>query len=650
MKMQKFQFFNIVPYSPGKEKEVAADMAEYQKRTGNDVVLYSLSFDPEGVPAMDKALRMIESYRKLKAELAGTPIRLGVLLQSVLGHRTRAEQQSENWTRSINIDGEPARFCPFDPRFQAYITEYITLLAKEDPVFMLGDDDIRSFSPKVVCFCPLHVAEFNRRAGTDYTSDQLREAVRDSKPGDRIYTIFDQLRRDTVNGVGALIRKAIDTVDPEIPAGTCMPGWEFRFNGETSKAIAGKNPAVMRLGNGNYMERSPKDFPRNVVRTQIMREAHSDIPVVLDEADTCPHNLYSRASISFHAKLCSGIMSGLNGAKIWCVNAHKNGYPVSRNYTDILAENKGFYPALAEAAANSRKSGVIIPGHRNFPKWHPLDWKEFFVERETWADMLFGAYGIPFQCSFDLTRKDQVYAIAGEETVQRFSDDELRSLLSCRVLIDGRAAVALTQRGFSDLTGVKAEDTPFALTREVHVKTGQNYPISYVVFLPHLTLTDPAAEEMTVLVSEPFVGSGETENVGSGTVFFRNRLGGLICTTAFNMKMKGWDIYSEPRKDWLIEILDRLYGKPVPGIVLDQQYIMTLSREEKDGAQILSVFNLCFDPLKRIRIRCAGTPKTVELLGPDGLWHDVPYACSDDVLTVEKPMACYETAILRIRG
>ena len=129
MKMQKFQFFNIAPYSPGAEKELAADMVEYQKRTGNDVVLYSLAFDPEGVPAMDKALRLIESYRKLKAALAGTPVRLGVLLQSVLGHRPRADRSAEDWTRTINIDGEPARYCPFDPRFQAYITEFVTLLA-----------------------------------------------------------------------------------------------------------------------------------------------------------------------------------------------------------------------------------------------------------------------------------------------------------------------------------------------------------------------------------------------------------------------------------------------------------------------------------------------------------------------------------------
>ena len=644
-----FRFFNIAPYSPGKEEETARDMIEYQRLTGNDVVLYSLSFDPEGFPARDKALKLVESYRKLKAALAGSPVRLGVLLQSVIGHRARSDKESENWTRMVDIDGEAARFCPFDPRFQDYTAEYISLLAKEDPVFILGDDDIRSFFPKAVCFCPLHTAEFNRRAGTDFTSEQLREAVRNSKPGDRIFTIFDQLRRDTVNGVAALIRKTIDSVNPDIPAGTCMPGWEKRFNGETSKAIAGKHSPVMRLGNGNYMERSPKDFPRIVVKTQIMREAFPDIPTVLDEADTCPHNLYSRAAISFHAKLCSGIMSGLNGAKVWFVNAHRSGYPVSRNYTEILAEHRNYYQTLAAAAAESKAGGVIIPGHRNFPKWHPLDSSEFFVETNTWADMAFGAFGIPFQCSFDLSRKDAVYAIAGEETVRRFSDEELRSLLSCRVLVDGKAALELTRRGFSDLTGVKAENVPFAYNAEVNVRSGQDYPIAFRLVVPHLTTIDPAAEVLTAFVIEKFQDSEKTEKTGAGTVLFRNRLGGLVCTTAFNMEMKGWDIFREPRKAWLIEILDRLYGRTVSGIVLDEQYVMVLSRQEKDGSQILAVFNLCFDPLKKIRIRWDGEPAEVKLLEPDGVWHAVPHTSAGNELTVEKPMQCYETVILRIR-
>ncbi|MBQ9337130.1 MAG: hypothetical protein IJS14_07540 [Lentisphaeria bacterium] len=646
----EFRFFNIAPYSPGKEEQVARDMIEYQQLTGNDIVLYCLSFDPEGFPARKKSMALVESYRKLKAALAGSPVRLGVLLQSVLGHWPRDFRNAEKWTRTVNLNGEPVRFCPFDPGFQAYTKEYITLLAREKPVFILGDDDIRSFSPVSECYCPLHTAEFNRRAGTDFTPEQFREAVRESKVGDRIYTLFDQLRRDTVNGVAKLIRETIDAVDPDIPAGTCMPGWEKQFNGETSRCIAGKHPAVMRMANANYLERSPKDFPQVMIRTMAMRAAWADIPAVLDESDTFPHNLYSRAATSFHAKLCGSIMSGLNGAKIWYVNAHRGDYPVSRNYTKILAKNRRFYPALAWAAAESELAGVIIPGHRRFLKWHPVKTGEFFVEPKNWAEVIFGAYGIPFRCSFDLTEKDAVYALAGAETIRRFSDEELRSILSCRVLADSAAALELSRRGFSGLTGVTAEDKPFTFAREKDLKTGRTCRISKKN-VPLMT-ADPAAEMVTGLFrSDVADGSGgNTEQlVSAGTVFFRNKLGGTVCTCAFHMEMSEWDLHGEARKAWLLGILDRLSGGFFPGIVLNEQNVTAIERRQGDDL-LAAVFNLCFDPMESIRIRAAAGPAQVELLGSDGNWSPAQWSFAGNELTVETVLPCYGEAVLRIRG
>ena len=58
--------FNIAPFSPGHEAETAADMVEYAERTGNDTVLYCLSFHAEGRPALAKTERLLDSYRPLK--------------------------------------------------------------------------------------------------------------------------------------------------------------------------------------------------------------------------------------------------------------------------------------------------------------------------------------------------------------------------------------------------------------------------------------------------------------------------------------------------------------------------------------------------------------------------------------------------------
>ena len=51
----RFTFLNVAPFSPGSEAQLAREMVEYRDRTGNDVVLYSMSLHPEGFPAKAKA-------------------------------------------------------------------------------------------------------------------------------------------------------------------------------------------------------------------------------------------------------------------------------------------------------------------------------------------------------------------------------------------------------------------------------------------------------------------------------------------------------------------------------------------------------------------------------------------------------------------
>lgn len=54
--------------------------------------------------------------------------------------------------------------------------------------------------------------------------------------------------------------------------------------------------------------------------------------------------------------------------------------------------------------------------------------------------------------------EDAVKAIKGDLCLMERTDAELERLLSGAVLLDGEAAVYLTKRGFSDLTGVEATE------------------------------------------------------------------------------------------------------------------------------------------------------------------------------------------------
>ena len=49
------------------------------------------------------------------------------------------------------------------------------------------DDDFRMLTGRGGCFCPLHIAGFNRITGKNYTAETLREAIRQDKSVARAY-------------------------------------------------------------------------------------------------------------------------------------------------------------------------------------------------------------------------------------------------------------------------------------------------------------------------------------------------------------------------------------------------------------------------------------------------------------------------------
>lgn len=628
-------FYNIAPYSPGGEKALAEEMREYVARTGYSNVLYSLSFHLEGRPAMAKTHRLMASYRALKRELEGSPVELGVLLQSTLGHWPRIDKDVEPWQRTVNLDGQEVRFCPADPRFQAFMRETVKLVAAERPSLVMTDDDVRAFSHRPECFCPLHTDEFNRLTGRHATPEEYRLAVAGGKDA-AATKAFAAIQENMVVGFARLVREAIDEVDPSIPTAACMPGAEPFRAARTACALAGKGHApILRLCNGQYSEFDPSacDLPRLVFWTQeLFARNHGLVPNLLDEADTFPHNLWSKSARSFHAKLSTSLFSGLVGAKLWYVNAHKRGFPVSRKYTDVMAANRGWYDALVEAARGSTAEGVRVPAA---------------VGGEGWARRIFGCYGIPFVAEMDFSR-DGLYALSGSAALERLSDDDVRRILSHRVLLDGTAAECLTRRGFAPLIGVTArrdatvkfteEDTPWGFT--CGLSTTDDAPI---------LRPQPGARALTSLVYCAFRGA-PSERVAPGATVFDNSLGGRVAVGSWHDKVSGFSVYSESRQVWVRKLLEALDGARLPALADEAQPLLCQCRRAADGATLLQVVNLCYDRLEGLRLRLPQAPDAVQALGADGAWR--PVACvpagEDGAWRLDVSLGMMQVAVLRL--
>ena len=653
--MDNFKFFNVIPYNPGNEEQTAKDIIEFYQRTGVPRVLYSLSYHPQGANAMVKAERLTASFRKLKALLACEPgIQAGVLIQSILGHVIGAEVEKEPWTKVVTHnsrhEGAGARFCSLDPGFSDYIRKVGAMVAAEKPFFILGDDDIRSWSSGVECFCELHTAEYNRRHGTVFTPEEYRKAVCESDVNSELYRNFDKLREDTVNRVAALLREGIDSVDPSIPGGSCMPGGEYFFNQETARALAAKNQggAVMRICNSNYVEQSPRDFAFNVFKTQAYRKYHSGVETVLDESDTFPHSLFSKSAISFHAKETSAIFNGLNGAKLWFVNCRRPGVVVSRKYTDILAKYSKFYPALYTLVNQSETSGIRIPIRSGKGNWHAITNRTpNIIPERSWSEYL-GIFGIPFSAEKDHSLNG-IYAIRGKDAVDSLSDDELLNLFKGKMLIDGDAAKALTDRGFEKYMGVAAKEPSHPFNGEYYISgEGPVYCRTWVD-APELVPLTENIEVLSKMYYSPFYGAkmDEQKLVCPGVVIYNNSLGGRICTTVFRTVDEFTPRGGEPRKNWLIHVIEAIEAGAADGTLLIEHPALAVSRKLPDGANLHMYCNLGFDAIDTLEIQYSGVAKVSELTA-DGIWKELSFESGDGKIIVDRSMACYETLIIKV--
>ena len=643
---EPLRLYDIVPYSPGSENVAVDDILRTHRETGLDTFLYSVSLDLRGKPAKANVDAAVASYRKIREGLKGSDVKLGFLLQSILGHWKRVDREIEPWQRSIDVDGNPQRFCVLDERFRAYIRDVAVALAAEKPCFILGDDDIRAYSGgKLECFCPLHTAEFNRRTGRSFTPEQYRAAVKSAVAGDAIASACSALRDEIPVLVSETIRKGIDSVDAAIPSGSCMPGVATARMVPRVRAMCAGHPIVMRFANGHYAEFGRLDISAIAVRTQLYNAYYRDkVDAMLDESDTFPHTAYSRGGRSYHAKLSMAFFLGLDGAKLWYVGMHRDGQRIPESLDRVFARQMPFYKTLHDAVKGSRSLGVRLPA-REPSVSHPLRPGEGgFGMDEQWALNCLCVYGIPFYVDFSVS-PGGVVLVESDKMVNSLASVELDSLLSGRVFAAGPAVRALAARGRADDLGCRPIAGDIVYTVERTVAGRVNLAISKEETVCPLGDLKPGAEKVSELCFSAI--GGDAEAVAVGSVCYSNVRGGRIGSSAFTVPNgHGFKDQNPRRKKWLLDILRRL-DCDFPPISENAEPNLTLVRETPDGAVLVYTLNLSYDDIEELRYSCQRGIASAEVLSPDGVWRPLHVTRTGGRVTLDHRLSCFECAVLR---
>lgn len=237
-------------------KETREKYAEKFKAAGAERVFVAPGRPSERIPR-----ELIENVAYFKSQ----GFEVGVWISTLghggaLSHETK-KSPAEQFNNIVNIDGVPQGqgFCPLDARLKAFYSDYVARLAEEcRPDMVMLDDDFRMSIRKgelPCCACPDHMARISEILGEKISAEAIRPYILSGK-ANKYRDAWFKAQNDGLLELAEAIRKEVDKRAPDVNVCVCSaPSW-WNVDGTDgmaiSRALAGKNPPILRLSGAPY--------------------------------------------------------------------------------------------------------------------------------------------------------------------------------------------------------------------------------------------------------------------------------------------------------------------------------------------------------------------------------------------------------------
>jgi hypothetical protein len=654
---------NITPLLMESKKELVTDLLWLNQNCGVTDVAFMLVLHPEGkTPTLDKARYLRDCFIDFKKELINSNLHIGILMQSTIGHGYALENNP--FQKIVRSNGtETGCMCPLDENFQKYVRETAAIVSEGQPDFMMVDDDFRLVNGRMGCFCPLHLDYFHKRTGLKYDRETLLNILQKTDDASRkIGEQWNECLSNSLVMAAQAIRKGIDSVNPDISCGYCDCSADIQFAKPIAHALQGKKAAFVRINNGRYMEttRGTSDIPQRMYHGAFQVKYLQGIPEILGESDTCPHNRFSTSSRGLLAQITGSLIVGCNGIKLWVTRLGSYEPESGKAYREMLKANLPFFQEVSRLVPQIEWKGCVSPIPTNpLSNWNPA--AEFKQERIiNWGNRVFGNMGIPVSYDYN---QDQLVALCGDD-VNALSDEELKGVLSKKVLLDGSAAQKVCERGFSKYIGVEVSSCfdRIMWLRERYTDTPFNGDIvnrSFALFTnaKKVVPLNDRVQVLSTLSCCPWYLSPEAAEVGAGQTLFENSLQGRVAVCAEVVYERLWEnvdsLLDEIRKKQFISIFDWLNGKIFEGVITSDvhayaQYGVISSPGEQAG--ILYMLNLSIDPIKEFSVHISSsTVRDILGLQENGHWKKITWKIKNDKeILIEKESEPLQPVMIKI--
>ncbi len=532
----------------------------------------------DGHETLEQLRQWIEKSRPYREAVkrAGKHVSLNPWHTVLHTDRGRKLKPGQDWQKMVDPVGRQATavVCYLDPDWQQYYFETLRMYAAEGFRVVWIDDDIRFHNHAPLewggCFCPLHVAEFNRRMGTRASREEIVRAC--LQPGEphpwraawldmwqETILVFLTRCREILAAGGTQMGLMSSSMEAHGAEGRRWADWWRAFSGE--------KPPVHRPHFWTYSDAPGQMLIHGIAALDQNRSIQPAQLETGPEIENFPYGRWNKSFRQTFAQLAVAHILGSTNLNISLYDFMGNRPEDEPERAVFLHDARGSLDWLADTFPLSLKSvGVGVPWAeemgRRVHTQAGRSWFELQTPSRGWAYWL-GTAGIAFSAH----EKEGLNAIAGP-LAWGFGDETLLRLLSGGLLLDGEAARILCERGLGEYIGVKRwrsitqEDVLYSIEScrdpRFALRAGAQISLNGKPHSERLFQADLAGG--VEVISELF--DPRQRPVGHGAFLTKNVLGGSTAVVP-------WNATAEPMMDvhramQIRRIVQQLaYGQPV---------------------------------------------------------------------------------------
>lgn len=496
----------------------------------------------DGHDPLERVQQWIDRSRPYRQALAqaGVAVSLNPWHSILHCDRGRRLKPGQDWQRMVDPNGRMAEavLCPLDPDWQVYYLETLRRYAAEGFRVVWIDDDIRYHNHAPLdwggCFCERHVAAFNQRAGTQASRGEIVAAC--LAPGQphpwraiwmdlwqaSLLAFLDQCRQVLAAG-GTQMGLMSSSMEAHGAEGRRWEDWWQVFGG-------GK-PPVHRPHFWTYSDSGSAMLIHGIAALDQNRSIQPAEIESSPEIENFPYGAWNKSFRQTFAQMSVAQVAGSTNLNISLYDFMGNRPDDEPQRAAFLRQVRPNLDWLAERfPARLRSQGVGLPWTQEQGRVVRTDegesWFELQPASRGWAYWL-GAAGL----AFSARPQAPVNALAGP-AAWGFPESELKQWLSAGLLLDGKAAAILVERGLGRWIGV---DEIHLVSQADVLYAMESCADSRFALRPGAQMSVNAKEHTRVLYQ---AGPGRLAQpvsnlvnplqrvVGHGALIFENELGG----------------------------------------------------------------------------------------------------------------------------